>query len=102
MGSGCLIFSMAAQISPANDLSKTTVKYFAIARPIDLGTEASDLDGIFSIEQNVYGRNFMCCLRSKTHKSREGKQVNKLFIGGPCRIRTYDQRIKSPMLYQLS
>jgi hypothetical protein len=23
-------------------------------------------------------------------------------IGGPCRIRTYDQRIKSPLLYQLS
>jgi len=22
--------------------------------------------------------------------------------GGPCRIRTYDQRIKSPLLYQLS
>ena len=23
-------------------------------------------------------------------------------LGGPCRIRTYDQRIKSPLLYQLS
>ena len=23
-------------------------------------------------------------------------------FGGPCRIRTYDQRIKSPLLYQLS
>ena len=23
-------------------------------------------------------------------------------VGGPCRIRTYDQRIKSPLLYQLS
>lgn len=23
-------------------------------------------------------------------------------IGGPCRIRTYDQWIKSPLLYQLS
>jgi hypothetical protein len=24
------------------------------------------------------------------------------FIGGPCRTRTYNQRIKSPLLYQLS
>ena len=24
------------------------------------------------------------------------------FIGGPCRIRTYDQLIKSQLLYQLS
>jgi hypothetical protein len=36
----------------------------------------------------------------------KGSAVNHLLTlfdsGGPCRIRTYDQRIKSPLLYQLS
>ena len=29
-------------------------------------------------------------------------RVGQMDSGGPCRIRTYDQRIKSPLLYQLS
>ena len=29
-------------------------------------------------------------------------RADLLKFGGPCRIRTYDQRIKSPLLYQLS
>ncbi len=29
-------------------------------------------------------------------------KVPASYFGGPCRIRTYDQRIKSPLLYQLS
>ena len=32
---------------------------------------------------------------------RHGLAIFEVF-GGPCRIRTYDQRIKSPLLYQLS
>jgi hypothetical protein len=28
--------------------------------------------------------------------------LSHIEIGGPCRDRTYDQRIKSPVLYQLS
>ena len=40
------------------------------------------------------------------HRTKQNRHpANKVPVcvfGGPCRIRTYDQRIKSPLLYQLS
>jgi hypothetical protein len=40
---------------------------------------------------------------AKTQKTHEPKFVGFLIIlGRPCGIRTCDQRIKSPLLYQLS
>jgi integrase len=46
------------------------------------------------------------CMATSSHraaiKSVTTRALNLEKIGGPCRIRTYDQRIKSPLLYQLS
>ena len=41
-------------------------------------------------------------IRHRVKNSRARIAASPLKFGRPCRDRTYDQRIKSPLLYQLS
>ncbi len=47
-------------------------------------------------------RSIVCALPDAEKQMAPPGLGEAIEIGGPCRIRTYDQRIKSPLLYQLS
>jgi hypothetical protein len=57
--------------------------------------------GFESSSHGFSGQDYTGITQSGMDKRNEEAQATD-FLDGPCRIRTYDQRIKSPLLYQLS